>query len=150
MQSKHRDAKQLTEDPGLAKARLWLSLAAEATSGTVQRCVTSLHSNSFNSLYKVSAVLHFLVPLLPCILQRYRYLEYQLSQEYIPRKLSRQYSVIIRPMSSSAPLHKTPSRSVGPNYRSEGELPTATVSTEVSLSNVHILPQTPQLIALLR
>jgi hypothetical protein len=51
---------------------------------------------------------------------------------------------------SSATLQKTPSRTVGPDYRAEGELPIATVSTVVSHSNVHVLPQTPQLIALLR
>ena len=35
------------------------------------------------------------------------------------------------------------------NYRPDAQKPTATVSTEVSYDNVHILPQTPQLIALL-
>lgn len=38
---------------------------------------------------------------------------------------------------------------VGPNYRSESQKPSATVSTKLDLENVHILPQTPQLIALL-
>ena len=38
---------------------------------------------------------------------------------------------------------------VGPDYRPKAEKPTATVSTQVSHANVHILPQTPQLIALL-
>lgn len=38
---------------------------------------------------------------------------------------------------------------VGPDYRPKAEKPTATVSTQVSYANVHILPQTPQLIALL-
>ncbi|EEY13901.1 uracil phosphoribosyltransferase [Verticillium alfalfae VaMs.102] len=38
---------------------------------------------------------------------------------------------------------------VGPLYRSESQKPSATVSTEMNLDNVHILPQTPQLIALL-
>ncbi|KAF2423307.1 uracil phosphoribosyltransferase [Tothia fuscella] len=50
---------------------------------------------------------------------------------------------------SSSTLEKTPSRAVGPTYRSEDEKPTATVSTEVPQSNVHILPQSSQLIALL-
>ncbi|EEA24655.1 Uracil phosphoribosyltransferase, synthesizes UMP from uracil [Talaromyces marneffei ATCC 18224] len=43
----------------------------------------------------------------------------------------------------------SPAQGVGPFYRSEGEKPTATVSKEVSFENVHVLPQTPQLIALL-
>jgi len=51
-------------------------------------------------------------------------------------------------MSMSA-IEKTPSRTLGPDYRPQTELPTATVSTVVSHSNVHILNQTPQLIALL-
>jgi uracil phosphoribosyltransferase len=38
---------------------------------------------------------------------------------------------------------------VGPDYRPATEKPTATVSTQVSHNNVHILPQTPQLISLL-
>ncbi|KAF2490231.1 uracil phosphoribosyltransferase [Lophium mytilinum] len=42
-----------------------------------------------------------------------------------------------------------PSQSVGPLYRSESQKPTATVSTKLEHDNVHILPQTPQLIALL-
>ncbi|KAF2456828.1 uracil phosphoribosyltransferase-domain-containing protein [Lineolata rhizophorae] len=41
------------------------------------------------------------------------------------------------------------SQCVGPEYRPEGQKPTATVSTEVHFDNVTILPQTPQLIALL-
>jgi hypothetical protein len=40
-----------------------------------------------------------------------------------------------------------PSQCVGPSYREEK--PTATVSTAVAAENVHVLPQTPQLIALL-
>ena len=43
----------------------------------------------------------------------------------------------------------SPVNSVGPDYRPEDEKPTATVSTQISHDNVHILPQTPQLIALL-
>ncbi|WYZ39023.1 hypothetical protein EsH8_III_000937 [Colletotrichum jinshuiense] len=42
-----------------------------------------------------------------------------------------------------------PTQCVGPLYRSESQKPTATVSTEINLDNVVILPQTPQLIALL-
>ncbi|KAI5921314.1 uracil phosphoribosyltransferase-domain-containing protein [Camillea tinctor] len=42
-----------------------------------------------------------------------------------------------------------PTQCVGPNYRSESQKPIATVSTEVEHDNVVILPQTPQLIALL-
>jgi uracil phosphoribosyltransferase len=42
-----------------------------------------------------------------------------------------------------------PAQSVGPEYRSESEKPTATVSTQVAHDNVHVLAQTPQLIALL-
>lgn len=44
---------------------------------------------------------------------------------------------------------KAPSQSMGPEYRPAGQKPTATVSTEVLNENVHVLPQTPQLIALL-
>lgn len=43
----------------------------------------------------------------------------------------------------------SPAQGVGPDYRPQELKPTATVSTEVSYDNVHILPQTPQLIALL-
>jgi hypothetical protein len=42
-----------------------------------------------------------------------------------------------------------PSQCVGPLYRADSQKPTATVSTELAHENVHILPQTPQLIALL-
>ncbi|KAK4690712.1 hypothetical protein P7C71_g6140, partial [Lecanoromycetidae sp. Uapishka_2] len=42
-----------------------------------------------------------------------------------------------------------PSHSVGPDYRPQAQKPTATVSTQISYDNVHILPQTSQLIALL-
>lgn len=38
---------------------------------------------------------------------------------------------------------------VGPEYRPTTQKPTATVSTEITSDNVHILRQTPQLIALL-
>lgn len=50
-------------------------------------------------------------------------------------------------MSSTSTV--APAHCVGPDYRSETQKPTATVSTEISYDNVHILPQTPQLIALL-
>ncbi|KAK1770577.1 uracil phosphoribosyltransferase [Phialemonium atrogriseum] len=42
-----------------------------------------------------------------------------------------------------------PTRCVGPDYRSERQKPMATVSTRIESDNVTILPQTPQLIALL-
>lgn len=42
-----------------------------------------------------------------------------------------------------------PADCVGPEYRPKTEKPTATMSTQVLYDNVHILPQTPQLIALL-
>ncbi|EON96102.1 putative uracil phosphoribosyltransferase protein [Phaeoacremonium minimum UCRPA7] len=42
-----------------------------------------------------------------------------------------------------------PTKSVGPEYRSETQKPTATVSSKVKFDNVTVLPQTPQLIALL-
>lgn len=43
-----------------------------------------------------------------------------------------------------APAHR-----VGPNYRPDAQKPTATVSTQISYDNVHVLPQTSQLLALL-
>ena len=42
-----------------------------------------------------------------------------------------------------------PCQGVGPIYKPDGEKPTATVSQAVPYDNVHVLPQTPQLIALL-
>jgi uracil phosphoribosyltransferase len=42
--------------------------------------------------------------------------------------------------------HTTP---VGPSYRTHQQKPSATVSVDVKLDNVHVLSQTPQLIALL-
>jgi uracil phosphoribosyltransferase len=45
--------------------------------------------------------------------------------------------------------HGPPAKSVGPTYRPDAEKPTATVSEQVSHDNVHVLPQSPQLIALL-
>lgn len=50
---------------------------------------------------------------------------------------------------SSTPSTAAPAHCVGPDYRPNAQKPTATVSTEISYENVHILPQTPQLIALL-
>ncbi|KAH7122699.1 uracil phosphoribosyltransferase [Dendryphion nanum] len=50
---------------------------------------------------------------------------------------------------STASQPQPPSESVGPEYRPATQKPTATVSTALSHKNVHILPQTPQLIALL-
>lgn len=46
-------------------------------------------------------------------------------------------------------LTRAPSQTLGPEYRPATEKPTATVSKPVPHKNVHILPQTPQLIALL-
>lgn len=42
-----------------------------------------------------------------------------------------------------------PMRCLGPDYRSDSQKPTATISKDVPFENVHVLPQTPQLIALL-
>lgn len=42
-----------------------------------------------------------------------------------------------------------PTQGVGPDYRTESQKPTATISTPVEFDNVTVLPQTPQLIALL-
>ena len=50
---------------------------------------------------------------------------------------------------SSTPSTTAPAHCVGPDYRPNAQKPTATVSTKISYENVHILPQTPQLIALL-
>lgn len=47
-------------------------------------------------------------------------------------------------------LETPPSQCVGPEYRPEAQKPTATVSKPLDqVPNIHILPQTPQLIALL-
>ncbi|KAK3716856.1 Uracil phosphoribosyltransferase, synthesizes UMP from uracil [Vermiconidia calcicola] len=46
-------------------------------------------------------------------------------------------------------LERAPSQHLGPEYKSPDERPQATVSKSVTQANVHILPQTPQLIALL-
>jgi len=50
-------------------------------------------------------------------------------------------------MASNGQTSRAPSKCVGPEYKSDK--PTATVSTEIPHENVHILPQTPQLISLL-
>lgn len=53
----------------------------------------------------------------------------------------------------SAPIEKPkpgPVQGIGPDYRSPSQKPQATVSTEVPFETVTVLPQTPQLIALLR
>ncbi|KND88493.1 Uracil phosphoribosyltransferase [Tolypocladium ophioglossoides CBS 100239] len=42
-----------------------------------------------------------------------------------------------------------PRQCVGPGHRSQDQKPSATVSAKVPFDNVHVLPQTPQLIALL-
>ncbi|CZT21604.1 probable uracil phosphoribosyltransferase FUR1 [Ramularia collo-cygni] len=48
-----------------------------------------------------------------------------------------------------SPLIRAPSQQMGPSYRMSEDKPTATVSTNPKISNLHILPQSPQLIALL-
>lgn len=50
---------------------------------------------------------------------------------------------------SSTRSPPSPKQSVGPDYRPDTQKPIATVSTEVPFDNVHVLAQTPQLIALL-
>ena len=46
-------------------------------------------------------------------------------------------------------LQRAPSSHLGPAYRPQEARPSATVSSKVAHDNVTILPQTPQLIALL-
>ncbi|KAK5133162.1 Uracil phosphoribosyltransferase, synthesizes UMP from uracil [Meristemomyces frigidus] len=46
-------------------------------------------------------------------------------------------------------IQRAPSQHLGPKYRPDEEKPSATVSTKVTHENVTVLPQTPQLIALL-
>jgi uracil phosphoribosyltransferase len=58
------------------------------------------------------------------------------------------YTRISSLMASKDPV-PSPAQGVGPVYQPDGEKPTATVSKEVSYENVHVLSQTPQLIALL-
>lgn len=50
---------------------------------------------------------------------------------------------------SSTPATIAPAHRVGPDYRPDAQKPTATVSTQIAYDNVHILPQTSQLLALL-
>ncbi|KAL1958321.1 hypothetical protein VTO42DRAFT_4638 [Malbranchea cinnamomea] len=50
---------------------------------------------------------------------------------------------------TTKPDIRSPSQGVGPVYKPDEEKPTATVSQVVPYDNVHVLPQTPQLIALL-
>ncbi|CAF9943160.1 MAG: Uracil phosphoribosyltransferase, synthesizes UMP from uracil [Alectoria fallacina] len=50
---------------------------------------------------------------------------------------------------SSAAGTIAPAHRVGPDYRPDAQKPTATISTQISYDNVHILPQTSQLLALL-
>ncbi|KAL9125944.1 MAG: hypothetical protein Q9217_004922 [Psora testacea] len=50
---------------------------------------------------------------------------------------------------AAAPEAVAPVQCVGPDYRPTAQKPTATISTEITYENVHILPQTPQLISLL-
>ncbi|KAH8174253.1 uracil phosphoribosyltransferase domain-containing protein [Sarocladium implicatum] len=52
-------------------------------------------------------------------------------------------------MSDDPSLGPLPSPCVGPDFQGKGERPSATLSVEVGLDNVKVLPQTPQLIALL-
>lgn len=52
-------------------------------------------------------------------------------------------------MSTRANGCPSPALGLGPSYRPDSEKPTATVSRRVDSPNVHVLPQTPQLIALL-
>ena len=54
-----------------------------------------------------------------------------------------------RPNMSSVTGTIAPAHRVGPYYRPDAQKPTATVSTQILYDNVHILPQTSQLLALL-
>ena len=47
------------------------------------------------------------------------------------------------------PSPTAPMRCLGPDYRADSQKPAATISKDVPFENVHVLPQTPQLIALL-
>lgn len=46
-------------------------------------------------------------------------------------------------------LEEVPTKHLGPEYRPAEEKPKATVSKSLDLENLQVLPQTPQLIALL-
>ncbi|GIZ47343.1 hypothetical protein CKM354_001043700 [Cercospora kikuchii] len=50
---------------------------------------------------------------------------------------------------TGSPIIRGPSQQLGPTYRAAEQKPTATVSTVPKINSLHILPQTPQLIALL-
>ena len=86
---------------------------------------------------------------------RYSYPQIRLFDQGIPNKVYEQntftVNLIDQNMSPKLPGASvvSPAHCVGPNYRPDEQKPTATVSTEVSYETVHILPQTPQLIALL-
>lgn len=53
------------------------------------------------------------------------------------------------PQGNDEPDGSPPTQCVGPDYRAANQKPMATVSTAVRFDNVTVLPQTPQLIALL-
>lgn len=53
------------------------------------------------------------------------------------------------PVRPADTLRRAPSQTVGPDYLPKQEKPNATVSTRVDHEAITILPQTPQLIALL-
>lgn len=69
----------------------------------------------------------------------------------IPSNLPHDYYLgcAVQPKMSSTTGTKAPAHRVGPDYRPDAQKPTATVSTQISYDNVHILPQTSQLLALL-
>lgn len=48
-----------------------------------------------------------------------------------------------------SPQEESPTECVGPEYRPDNQKPKATISKEVPHDNIIVLPQTPQLIALL-
>lgn len=52
-------------------------------------------------------------------------------------------------MADSLSSKAAPTQSVGPDHKDIGQKPSATVSVAVPFDNVHVLAQTPQLIALL-
>lgn len=52
-------------------------------------------------------------------------------------------------MSTNSTESRCGTLSLGPDYRPDTQKPKATVSTQVAHENVVILPQTPQLIALM-
>lgn len=58
------------------------------------------------------------------------------------------YHSFVDRMAQSGPT-TPPMRCLGPVYRSESQKPAATISKDVPFENVHVLLQSPQLIALL-